>query len=123
RDLFGKITLGDRGRHLGDVADLARQVRGHQVDVVGQVLPGTCDPAHLGLTAELALGTDLACDAGHLVGEAVELIDHRIDGVLELEDLAANIDRDLFGEVAGRHRLGDLGDVADLAGQVAGHQV
>jgi len=28
-----------RGRDLGDVADLAGQVRGHEVDVVGQPLP------------------------------------------------------------------------------------
>ena len=56
-------------------------------------------------------------------GEGVELIDHRVDGVLELEDLALHVDRDLARQVAagdgGRH----LGDVAHLAGQVAGHRV
>jgi hypothetical protein len=34
---------------------------------------------------------DLACDAGHLGGEAVELVDHRVDGVLELEELALDV--------------------------------
>ena len=50
-------------------------------------MPAT--PFDLGLTAELAVGADLAGHAGHFRGEGVELIDHRVDGVLELEDLAA----------------------------------
>ena len=78
-------------------------------------------PAHLGLAAELALGADLAGDAGHLRGEAVELVDHRVDGVLELEDLALDVDGDLLGEVAVGDGGGDLGDVAHLVGEVAGH--
>ena len=48
-------------------------------------------PGHagdLGLAAELALGADLAGDAGYLVGERRELVDHRVDGLLELGDLA-----------------------------------
>ena len=54
-DLLRQIAVGDRGRHLGDVAHLAGQVRGHEVDVVGQVLPGAGDAGHRGLAAELAL--------------------------------------------------------------------
>ena len=54
-------------------------------------------------------------------GERAELVDHRVDGVLQLEDLALDVDGDLLGEVAvgdgGRH----LGDVAHLGGEVAGH--
>ena len=46
------------------------------------------DALHLRLAAELALGADLARDARHLGGERVELVHHRVDGVLELEDLA-----------------------------------
>jgi hypothetical protein len=56
--------------------------------VVGEVLPRARDAAHLGLTAELALGADLAGDARHLGGERAELVDHRVDRVLQLEDLA-----------------------------------
>ncbi len=84
------------------------------------------DPAHaldLGLAAELALGADLARDTGHLVGEGIELVDHRVHGVLELEDLALDVNGDLLGQVAVGDRRRDLGDVAHLAGQVAGHQV
>ena len=51
RDLLRQIALGDRGCHVGNVAHLAGKVVGHQVDVVGQVLPRAGDPAHLRLTA------------------------------------------------------------------------
>ena len=74
----------------------AVRLRGHEVDVVGEVLPGAGDAAHLGLAAELALGADLAGDAGDLVGERRQLVDHRVDGVLELEDLALGVDGDLL---------------------------
>ena len=42
------------------------------------------DLGGLGLASELALDADLAGHARHLRGEAVELIDHRVDGVLQL---------------------------------------
>ena len=59
----------------------AVRLRGHEVHVVGEVLPGAGDALHLGLAAELALGADLARDARHLRGERRELVDHRVDGV------------------------------------------
>ena len=58
--------------------------------------------AHVGLAAQLALGAHLAGHAGHLGGERAELIHHRVDGVLELEDLALHLHRDLLREVAAR---------------------
>src|SRR6185503_14783864 len=122
-DLLRQVTLGDGGRYVRDVAHLARQVRGHQVHIVGQIGPGSGYPRHLRLAAELAFGADLARHAGHFRREAVELIDHRVDGVLELEDLALHLDRDFLAEVAARHGGGHLGDVAHLAGEVGGHGV
>ena len=80
-------------------------------------------PAHLGLAAEPALGADLPGDARDLVGEGRELVDHRVDGVLQLEHLAARVDGDLLGEVAVRDRGRDLGDVAHLAGEVVGERL
>ena len=65
-DLLRQVAVGDGRRDLGDVPHLAGQVAGHQVDVVGQVLPGAGDALDLGLAAELALGADLAGDAGDL---------------------------------------------------------
>ena len=70
---------------LGDVAHLVGEVRRHEVDVVGQVLPRARHALDLGLAAELALGADLARDAGDLGGERAELVDHRVDRVLQLE--------------------------------------
>ena len=122
-DLLGEVAAGDRGRDVGDVADLRGQVRGHEVDVVGEVLPGAGDAGHLGLTAELAFGADLARDARHFRGERVELVHHGVDGVFQLQDFAADVDRDLARQVAAGHRGGDVGDVADLRGEVAAHRV
>ena len=74
---FDRSPSRHGGGHLGDVADLAGQIAGHQVDVVGQVLPGAGDAFDLRLAAKLAFRSHLAGDAGHFRGEAVELIDHR----------------------------------------------
>src|SRR5229473_3043039 len=38
-DLLGKVTAGDGGGNLGDVADLGGQVARHEIHVVGEVLP------------------------------------------------------------------------------------
>ena len=65
-DLPGEVAVGDGRGHLGDVAHLAGEVRGHRVDVVGEVLPGAGDAGHLGLAAELAFGADLARHAASL---------------------------------------------------------
>ena len=123
RDLAGEVALGHGGRHVGDVADLAGEVGGHEVHGVGQVLPGAGDAAHLRLAAELAFGTDLARHARHLSGEGVELVHHRVDGVFEFGNFALHLDGDLSRQVAvgdgGRH----VGDVAHLRGEVRGHRV
>ena len=118
-----RSPLAIGGGHLGDVAHLAGEVLGHGVDVVGEVLPGAGDARDLGLAAQLALGADLAGDAGHLGGEGVQLVHHGVDGVLQLEDLALHVDGDLAGQVAAGDGRGHLGDVAHLGGEVAGHEV
>jgi hypothetical protein len=64
----------------------------------GQVLPGAGDARHLRLAAQLALGADLARHARHFAGEAVQLIDHGVDGLFQLQDLARHVDGDLLGE-------------------------
>ena len=123
RDLLAQVAAGHGRGHVGDAAHLVGQVGGHRVHRVGEVAPGAGDTGHPGLAAEHALGADLAGDAGDLVGERRELVDHRVDGALELEDLAAGVDRDLAAQVAAGDGGGDLGDVAHLGGQVGGHQV
>src|SRR6185369_11294106 len=79
--------------------------------------------AYFGLSTELAFGADLAGYAGHFRREAVELVDHRVDGVFQLEDFAFHVDRDLARQVAAGHGGGDFGDVADLRGEVGREQV
>src|SRR5262249_60856754 len=100
-----------------------RAPAGPQACAAGAVLPAAGHAAGVGLAAELALRPDLAGHPRHLRGEGAELIDHRVDGVLELENLAPHVHRDLPRQVAGGDGLGDVGDVADLAGEVAGHEV
>src|SRR5205823_3399565 len=117
-DLLGEVALGDGGRHLGDVAHVRREIAGHEIDVVGEVFPNSDHALHLGLAAQLALGTDFARPGRDFGVEGVELVDHDVDGVLQLEDLALHLDRDLFGEVAFLHRGRDLGDVAHLGREV-----
>ena len=122
-DLLRQVAARHGFRHRRDVAHLARQIAGHEVHVVGEILPRAGDTLHLGLTAELAFGTHFASHAGHFRGERPQLIHHRVDGVLEFQDFAADVDRDLLRQVARRHGRRHFGDVANLAGQIAGHRV
>src|SRR5204863_2527985 len=122
-DLAAQVAAGHRGGHLGDVADLPGEVVRHGVDVVGEVLPCPGHAAHLGLAAEFAVGAHLTGHARHFRGESVQLIDHRVDRVLQLQDLPAHVHGDLAAQVAAGHRGGHLGDVADLPGEVVRHGV
>src|SRR5947209_644131 len=123
RDFPGQVAARHRSRDLRDVAHLSRQIAGHRIDRVRQILPGAGDTRDLRLTAEPPFGADLTGNAGHLAGEAVQLVDHRVQRFLQLKDLAAHVDGDLAGQVAIGDRRRDLGDVAYLTGQVAGHRV
>ena len=122
-DLLREISARDRRRHLRDVADLAGQVAGHRVHAIGQILPCAGDAQHLRLAAEPAFGSHLTGDARHFGGESIELIHHGVDGVLQLEDLAAHVHGDLARKVAARDRCRHLRNVADLIGQIAAHGV
>src|SRR5207249_2606584 len=95
-DLFGEVPAGDGGGHVGDVAHLGGQVVSHQVHAVGQVLPRAGYPGNVRLAAEFPISTDLDRDPGHFRGETTKLFHHRVDGVFELENLAADIDGDLL---------------------------
>ena len=58
-----------------------------------------------------------------LVGRVLQVADHLVDVVFERGDLALRFDRDGPGEIALRDGGGDLGDRADLRGQVAGELI
>ena len=121
RDLAGEIALGDGRGHFRDVADLRGEVRCHRVHRIGEILPDTDNALHVGLAAELAFRSDFAGHARDLTGERIELVDHGVDRVLQLENLAARRHRDLGREIASGDGGRNLRDVAHLGGQVAGH--
>src|SRR6185312_14736812 len=54
-ELLAEVAVGDRGDDLGDAAHLGGEVRGHDVDVVGEVLPGAGDAGHARLSTEAAV--------------------------------------------------------------------
>ena len=92
RDLLRQVAVRDGGRDLGDVADLIRQVRRHRVHVLREAAPGAGHVLHLGLAAELALGTHLARDARDLRRERAQTVDHLVDRVRERGHLALGLD-------------------------------
>ena len=63
--LRDKIAVRHRRGHFGDVADLRRQVAGHRVDRIRQILPHAADALHLRLAAQLAFRTHFARHARH----------------------------------------------------------
>src|SRR6185312_10656291 len=122
-DLLRQVTARHSLGHIGDVAYLAGQITGHEVHAVGQVLPRASDTPHLRLAADDPFGADFPRDPRHFGGERRQLVDHRVDDVLELEDLALHVDGDLLRQIPACDGLRHVGDVAHLAGQVAGHRV
>ncbi|EPH46818.1 putative Hybrid signal transduction histidine kinase J [Streptomyces aurantiacus JA 4570] len=122
-DLLGQVAHGHGRGDLGDVAHLEGEVVRHAVHGLRQVLPRTRHALHLGLSAEDAVRTHLAGHPRHLLGEGRELVHHRVEGVLQLQDLAPGVHVDLLRQVTARHRGRDLRDVAHLRGEVAGHAV
>ena len=113
-----QLAVGHRRHHLDDAAHLFRQVGGHEIHGVGQILPRSGHPRHRRLPAELAFGAHFARHASHFRGEGVQLIHHRVDRVLQFKNFALHIDSDLTRQVATRHRSGDLGNIAHLRCQV-----
>src|SRR5262249_37130845 len=109
--------------NVGDVADLRRQVTRHRIDTVSQIFPGARYASHVSLPAESPLGADLARDAGNFRRKRAQLIDHRVDGAFELEAFAFDVAGDLLCGTAVCDGRGNVGDVADLRRQVAGHRV
>ena len=123
RQLGLQVAVCHRRHHLHDAAHLLREIDGHDVHVVGEVLPSAGHARNLGLPAEFSLRAHLARDARDFRREGVQLVDHRVDGRFELENLALDVHRNLPGQVAARHGRGDLRDVAHLRRQVRRKQV
>src|SRR5207244_6042185 len=89
--------------HPCDVAHLRGQVAGHEVDAVGQILPGSADAFDDSLPTQLAFGADFARHAGDFGSEGVELIDHGVDGVFEVEDFPADVKNTINTKIGRAH--------------------
>ena len=122
-DFLGQVAVRHRRGYLGNVSYLAREVTGHEIHVIGQVFPRSRDAHHLRLAAEFSFGADFARHARHFRCERIQLVHHRIDGVLEFKNLALHIDRDFFRQVSVCYGCGHFCDVSHLPRQVAGHRV
>src|SRR4029077_7260343 len=123
RDLLGEVALLHGRGDVGDVAHLGREVGGELVHVVGEVSPGPGRAQDVCLAAQPAFGTDLARHAGNFGSEGIELVDNAVDRVLKIEDLAAEIDRDLLRQTPVRDRGRHFGDVAYVGREIAGHEI
>src|SRR5206468_2122424 len=122
-DLLREISARDLRGALPVFSDLVGEVVRHEVDVVGQVFPGTGDAFHLRLAAEFSFSTDFAGDAGDFGSERGELVHHGVDGVFQLENFALDVDSDLLREVSVCNRGRHVGDVPDLVGEIGCHEV
>jgi len=80
-------------------------------------------PFYLRLSAQFSFCADFACNSSHFAGERVELVHHRVDGVLQFQDFAAHVHCDLERQISIRHRSGHFRNVPDLRRQIAGHRV
>ena len=122
-DRARQIPLGHGGRDLGDGAHLRGEVRGEQVDVAGEVLPGAGGARNIRLPAETALDADFPRDRGDLIRESRERVRHVVDGLGERRHLALRTNREVLLEVSIGDRGHHLHDAAHLLGEVHRHHV
>ncbi len=75
------------------------------------------------MSAELSFGSHFARHARYFRRECAELVDHRINRVLEREDLTAHVDFNLLRQIAVGHGRRHVSNVAHLGRKVAGHRI
>ncbi len=122
-DLVRQIAARDGGGHLRDVADLSREIAAHGVHRIGEILPGPRHSGYQRLAAQLTFRTHFSRHARDLRGEGTQLIHHRVDGFLQLQNLAAHVHGNLFRQIAVGNGDGHLRDIAHLRGQIRRHRV
>src|SRR5205085_2629890 len=94
-DLARQVASRHCGRHFGDVTHLGGEVGRHEVHGVREVLPRATHARHDGLTTETSVRSYFSRNACDFRCERVELIDHGVERVLELQDLALHVHGDL----------------------------
>ena len=118
-----QIALGHGRRDFRDGAHLIGEIGGEQVDVAGEILPGSGGAGHVRLAAEPSFDADFASDVGHLIGEGGQRVGHVVDGFGQRRDFAFGFDGEFLAQVAVGHGGHHFHDAADLVGQVGGHEV
>jgi hypothetical protein len=91
------------------------------VDIVGESLPRSLNALDLCLSAQFSFRADFERDSSDFARKDAELRHHVVDGGLQVEHLALDIDLDLLGEIATGDSGGDVGDRPDLVGDVERH--
>src|SRR6185369_1253564 len=122
-NLGGEVSLRDSGRNLRDISNLRREVTGHRVHRFGEVFPHARNAFDVSLATQLSIGAYFSRDARHLARERIQLVHHRVNGVLKFKNFALSIDRNLRGEIAFCDARGHFRDVSHLPCQVASHRV
>jgi hypothetical protein len=122
-DGTGQVTLGDGRGDLGDSPYLPGQVVGQQVDIASEVLPRAGGPWDIGLAAQAAFHTHLACHGRNLVGEGGQRVRHIVDRFRQGRDFPLRVDPQFLREVAVSHGGHDFDDAAHLLGKVGRHEV
>ncbi len=114
-DLSRQVALCNRSGDFGDIPHLPCEILSHQVHIAGEIHPYTRDTYHARLAPQFALSAHLVGHACYFGGKRIELIHHRVDGVLQVENFAPHFDGDLPGEIAIGNSGGHLGNIADLS--------
>src|SRR5207253_1265569 len=92
RDGTGQVALCHGGGDIGDGAHLGGEVVGELVHVAGEVAPDARGSGDARLAAQLSFDTHFARNSGDLIGEGSQRVDHAVDGVGELRDLAFGLE-------------------------------
>ena len=95
-----EIAARHRRCDVCDCAHLKREAVCHRVHVVGERAPRSCCVRNFCLAAELSFSSYFLRDACYFVREHAQRVHHRVDRVLELENLTAHFDGDLLRQVS-----------------------
>ena len=98
------MTVCYSGCHGRDVTDLRREIRRHEVHVVGQIFPRPGHAFDFRLAAELSFRAHLPGHARYFRGKSAKLLHHCIYGLGRTQELA--FQRLSFNLTS--HRLGQI---------------
>ena len=116
--LLGQITTRHSCRGMRNSSHLQREIGGHRVHRIREILPSAIDTQHIRTTTELTLRTDLSGHTRDFSGEGAQTFHHVIDGVLQIEEFAAHFHVDGFAEIATCDSCINCGDGAHLRRKV-----